>query len=340
VDATARVVAVRGDDLAAMARELVEHLGGMSAIVRAGESVFIKPNVGGLSVIPGDSFANGESTKIEIVTAIAEECLKAGAARVTIGEGGLTRSFSWELATTLDHSTNLVREVERLNAAYPGRVELACLIADSPAWDPLPSPHTDLGQIFVSSLVTRADRVISIAPIKTHRWSVTTGTMKNFVGTTSFEQYGSGMSWRIGLHNAAGGVIQCFVDIVAALKPDLAIIDGSICCEGNGPHVYPGWWGTTVDVRDRLGSWFLLGGTDSVAVDATATRIIGQAVEQVPYLVRADEQGVGQTQADKIEMVGAALQELQMKWVPAEPTEGFSEVILPALIMWGLSGGR
>ena len=328
----ARVAVSRGLDLYEMTRRLLDSVGGIGAYVQPGETVFIKPNFGGLGFVPHNIFTSGECCKVETVVTVAEECLKAGAGQVIIGEGGQVRTFSWADAVTLDGATNLAAEADRLRAAYPGEVILACLEADSPAWDPLPSPHTDLGNIEVSGLLARADRVISIAVLKTHRWTHLTGTMKNFVGTTSLDRYGSGFNARDGLHFAAGGVAQCFLDIVAGLQPDLAIIDGSIGCEGNGPHVFP-MWGTTVDVKDRLGDWFLLAGTDLPALDATAARIIGLDVDYVPHLQQAYQQGLGQIREDLIELAGADLDDLRMPWQPADHTEGFGAVVLPTVIL-------
>lgn len=336
VDTTSRVSVIRGLDLYEMTHQALDAVGGIESVVHPGETVFIKPNLGGVDFVSHNSFLGGESAKVEIIVTVAEACLQAGASKVIIGEGGQVRQFSWEHAVTLDGSTNLAAEAARLNAAYPDKLQLACLMVDSPEWDPVPSPHTDLGEIYISSLLARADRVISIAPIKTHRWTYITGTMKNFVGSTSFDRYGSGMPWRYALHNAAGGVSQCFLDIVAGIRPDLAIVDGSICCEGNGPHVLPIWWGTTVDVRNRLGDWFLLAGTDLPALDATAARIIGQDVAGVPYLVNAYNQGLGQIQESQIQLVGASLDELRMNWTPAQHLEGFGDVILPTLILQSL----
>jgi uncharacterized protein (DUF362 family) len=207
-DTAARVNVVRGADLTQMTHQLLDAVGGIGAIVHPGETVFIKPNLGGVDFVSHNSFLAGESTKVEIITVVAEECLRAGAARVIIGEGGQVRRFAWEEAVTLDGASNLAFEAARLNAAYGDKLQLACLMADSPGWDPLPSPHTDLGNIYVSSLLARADRVISIAPIKTHRWTYITATMKNFVGSTSYDLYGDGMPWRYKLHSAAGGVSQ------------------------------------------------------------------------------------------------------------------------------------
>jgi uncharacterized protein (DUF362 family) len=327
----ATVASVRGLDLYEMTRQVVRTVGGMESVVQPGETVFIKPNFGGLGFSKKNVFTTGECTKVEIVTVVAEECLKAGASSVTIGEAGQVRSFSWDLATTLDGTTTLVREAGRLSDTYGRPVRLACLSADSPSWDGVPSPHTNLGEIKVSSLATRADRVISIGVLKSHRWTQVTGALKNFVGVTSTDHYGLGSPDRLVLHGAAGGIEQCFLDIAATLRPDLSIVDGSIGCEGNGPHVMPGWWGTTVDVKDRLGDWFLLASRDPAAVDATAARIIGIDADRADFLARANAQGLGQIRQDSIQVVGPSIQDLRVEWKLAEPTVGFGDVLIPGI---------
>ncbi len=330
----AEVSAVRGTDLYEMTRQTLEAVGGIDVIVHPGETVFIKPNFGAYGWLWLDTFATGEDVKPEIVIVVAEECLKAGAAKVIIGEGSQKPEFPWDRATTFDGSTNLAAEAQRLNATYPGEVVLACLQVDSPTWDGLPSPHTDLDAIYVSSLVARADRVISLAVIKTHRWTHITGALKNFVGVASLEHHDPGNTGgRTGLHTAAGGVGQCFVDICASLKPDLAIIDGSICVEGNGPNVAGGWWGKTIDVSDTLGDWFMLGSTDLVAADATAARIIGCDVDQIDHLQKAYNQGVGQIREDMIDVTGATIDELRVDFEPAEVVAGLDEIMLQGLIL-------
>ena len=100
----------------------------------------------------------------------------------------------------------------------------------------------------------------------------------------------------------------------------------------------PGWWGRTVDVKDRLGDWFMLGSRDLPAADATATRVIGHDVDEITHLQMAYHQGLGQVREDRIELAGATVDELRMEWQPAEPTVGFNEVMLPGL-MFKLFGG-
>jgi uncharacterized protein (DUF362 family) len=197
---TARVAAIRGSDLYAMAREALEAVGGTQAVVSPGETVFIKPNMVTLpwAHLGRNPFAMGECTKPEIVIAVAEECLRAGAAEVIVGDGSQMPRFSWEYATTLDGSTNLAAEAARLSSKYGGKVTLACLDADSPEWVEVPS-RTDLRRIAVSGLVARADRVISIPVIKTHQWAQVTLSLKNFVGVTPLARYVVQIALRVGM---------------------------------------------------------------------------------------------------------------------------------------------
>jgi uncharacterized protein (DUF362 family) len=318
----ARVAAVRGTDLSAMTRDALDALGGVQKIVNSGETVFIKPNMVTLPFVPyiGNRFEVGECTKPEIVIAVAEECLRAGAAEVIVGDGSQFPTFDWALATTLDGSTNLAAEAERLRSQYGAKVTLACLDTDSPEWVEVPT-STYLGKVAISSLVARADRVISVPVMKTHSWAQLTLSLKNFVGVTPLERYGwtgADTLWsRLSLdHRSPEAIAQLFLDIVNAVKPDLAIIDASIGMEGDGPTAE--WGGVTVDMRDRLGSWLLLASTDLVAADATAARVISHDVATVKQLGMAYEMGLGEMREEHIEILGERLDNLRVEWLPAK----------------------
>jgi uncharacterized protein (DUF362 family) len=317
----ATVAAVRGDDLVTMTRDALDDLGGISQIVFPGESVFIKPNMVTLPFTRPDhnSIALGECTKPEVVVATAEACLEAGASKVVIGDGSQMKTFDWANARFLDDSTDLVQEVVRLNAAHPDKVSLACLEVDSPGWVEVPS-QTPMGVIAISS-VCEFDRVISIPVAKTHSWAQLTLSLKNFIGVTSISRYGVWMNnyWDRGLgldHSSPVAISQIFLDIVAAIQPDLAIIDFSHGVEGNGPSVGESQ-GQTVDVGDRLGSKLILASTDLVAADATAARIMSHTVEDIHQLTMAQQMGLGVTDESAIQIQGARLSELQMDWTPA-----------------------
>jgi uncharacterized protein (DUF362 family) len=155
--------------------------------------------------------------------------------------------------------------------------------------------------------------------------------MKNLFGLTSVTRYSTALvdRMRAKLHEA--GLHQVIVDIAGQVRPDFSIMDFSIGCEGNGPHVLPGWWGTSVDVRDRLGTWMLLASPDPVALDATSARVIGLDPWEVLHVSRAYNQGLGQMLEEKIELTGATLEELRMPWQRPDLTEGFLEVMIPGI---------
>jgi uncharacterized protein (DUF362 family) len=204
-------------------------------------------------------------------------------------------------------------------------VTLACLETDSPAWVAIPS-RSPPGEISISGLVAQADRVISIPVMKTHVCAHLTLSLKNFIGITPLAGYsvwvpmsdGGGTWMRLkGLdHSSPETLAAMYLDIVDAVRPDLAIIDASIGIEGDGPTVYFG--GATVDMKDRLGSWLLLASTDLVAADATAARIVMHDVADVVQLGMAHERGLGEMQEESIEIVGERLDNLRVEWSPAK----------------------
>ena len=245
---------VKGTDLRAMARDALDAVGGINSVVGQGQTVFIKPNFVtiGWQSAGREAIATGECTKPEILLAVAEECLKAGAAEVIIGDATQMPSWPWDKIMTLDRTTNMAAEAQRLTSAYDGKVTLACLDADSPEWVDVPS-QTSLEKISVSSLVARADRIISIPVLKTHQWAQMTLSLKCFLGTTPLAKYGAktdGTQPRIFLHTATGGIEQVFLDINKGVTPDLAIIDASIGVEGDGPALGGRDGGKTIDVKD------------------------------------------------------------------------------------------
>lgn len=315
-----RVAAISGSNLDAMTRDAIDALGGMHTIIQKGETVFIKPN---FVTFPWANlnrcFHAGECTKPEIIIAAAEECLKAGASEVTIGEGSHLPEFSWEHAVTLDGKTNLVKEAKRLSSQYDGNVTLACLETDSPSWVEVPS-RTSLNSIAISGLVAHADRVISIPVAKTHSWAQLTLATKNFIGITPLSRYAQLIDntwWNRGTfdHSSPESIAQVYLDIVRSIKPDLSIIDFSIGLEGDGPS--RNWGGTTLNMKERLGSWAIVASKDIMAADATAARIMNHDVNEVKQLEMGFDMGLGEIREHSIEVLGEKLDNLRVEWKPA-----------------------
>jgi uncharacterized protein (DUF362 family) len=316
----AQVAAIRGDNLDSMTRDAIDALGGIQTVVNKGETVFIKPN---FVTFPGaqyfNCFQNGECTKPEIIIAVTEECLKAGAEEVIVGDCSQSPTFDWRYAITLDGSTNLVKEAERLSSLYDGKVTLACLETDSPGWIEVPS-ITPLNKIAISSLVANADKVISIPVAKTHSWAQLTLALKNFIGITPLSRYAQKIddTWynRGALdHSSPRAIAQVYLDIVKSIKPDLSVIDFSIGLEGDGPTT--GYGGKTLNLKERLGSWAIIASTDIMAAEATAARIMDHDTKKVKHLAMGFEMGLGEIREQSIEIAGDKLDNLRVPWKPA-----------------------
>jgi len=76
------------------------------------------------------------------------------------------QSWDGRPCRTLDGSTTIAAEVQRLRETYGDRIRLVCLNAETPEWIAVPS-QSCLSTVDVSNLVLQADRVISLPVIKT-----------------------------------------------------------------------------------------------------------------------------------------------------------------------------
>jgi len=317
----ATVAAVKGNDLDSMTRDAIEAVGGMGSVIDEGETVFIKPNFVSFPWARTNyCFANGECTKPEILIATAEECLKAGAKEVIIGDGSQLLTYDWKYSYTFDRRTNLVEEAARLNSQYNGNVFLSCLEAEYPGNHEIFS-GVPQGKLFVSKIYKKADKIISIPVAKTHNCAQLTLALKNFIGVLSIAKYGVWLNnsyWDRGGrldHSTVEVLSQAFLDVVAAKKPVLSIIDFSIGIEGDGPGVGSG--GRTVNMKQRLGSWLILASKDIMAADATAARVMNHYVPAIKQLTMGYDMGLGEINEESIEMIGEKLSNIKMEWQPA-----------------------
>ncbi len=332
----ARVHAVLAADLAdlhGMGMRAAEALG-FTGVALAGKTLFLKPNFVALGMeILGCGFdANtGEVTKPELVVGVAEQCLKAGAARVVIGEGSQTASWEWDTVTfvegsSIEGATEMKTAVERLKTVYGAeRVDLVCLNGAN-EWKVIPSSSTHAAMadgISMGRAMFEADHIVSMPVLKTHQWARMSGAMKNFFGGASIDIHGNGIS-RCKLHVAYdtatchgienAGVSGSFVDMVKWRQDqgyrDYAIVDGTICLEGNGPHKAPVNDGRTIHTKNRnaAGKYFVLASDDLLATDATLARLIGLQPDDIKGIRMARNAGLGVTEDIAIE--GAALADL------------------------------
>ncbi len=137
--------------------------------------------------------------------------------------------------------------------------------------------------------IVKESAVISAAKMKTHGDTKVTLGMKNMFGL---------LPDKLKAKYHAKGISKVIVDINSVLKPALTVIDGFVGMEGRGPTD-----GTPIKMD------LIIAGTDVVAADATAARIMGFEPMQVSHIRRAYEKGIGNI--NDIEVVGSKLEEIK-----------------------------
>ncbi len=244
---------------------------GASAPDVRGRRVFLKPN---MVEYEKDLAIN---TNPRVVAAAATAFLRAGAREVVVGEGpGHRRDIEYLL-----EGTGLDDVLQDL------RLRFVDLNHDDVREVPLRSRYTQLESLWLPVALLQSDVIVSMPKLKTHHWAGMTAAMKNFFGVVPGAVYG----WPKNLLHFRR-IEYSIVDIVATVRPHLAIVDAVVAMEGNGPILG----------RARpMG--FLAMGSDLPAIDATCARIIGLEPSKVPYLELAS-QYLGNVPAARIDQRG------------------------------------
>jgi uncharacterized protein (DUF362 family) len=124
--------------------------------------------------------------------------------------------------------------------------------------------------------------------MKTHHWAGATLSLKNLFGTLPGICYGwpkNVLHWH--------GIDRSIVDIALTRTPDLAIVDGIMGMEGDGPLN-----GTPV------ASGVIVMGTDLVAVDATCCRLMLLDPLRIGYLALGANKKLGLLRDTQIQQLG------------------------------------
>jgi uncharacterized protein (DUF362 family)/NAD-dependent dihydropyrimidine dehydrogenase PreA subunit len=154
--------------------------------------------------------------------------------------------------------------------------------------------------IRISKLVLEADVIINLPKLKTHGLTLYTGAIKNMFGTVP------------GFHKStyhtsfpkAADFAAAVVDIFAATKPTLNIMDAVIGMEGNGP---------TSGMPRKMG--LLIASPDAVALDAVGAYLIGYEPERILTTAIAAKRNLGESNLGKIEIIGPPLSQYrQSDW--------------------------
>jgi uncharacterized protein (DUF362 family) len=137
--------------------------------------------------------------------------------------------------------------------------------------------------------------VVTVPVMKTHNKTVITGAIKN--------QWGCLPMFR---HNYHLVLDAALADINAVVRPRFAVMDATVCLEGNSPK------SGIPRVVDRV-----LASGDLVAIDAVAAKIMGFDPRTIGHLGECVAAGLGVSDLDRIEVVGDDDLSLDLRFIPA-----------------------
>jgi uncharacterized protein (DUF362 family) len=260
----------------------------------AGKRVVLKPN---LVEYHRDKVIN---TNPRVVAAVIELCQREGAAEVIVAEG----PGHWRNLEYLAAESGLGEVLKQYN------VRLIDLNHDEPVKTLNLGRLTGLEYLYLTRTVTSADVFISLPKLKTHHWAGATLSLKNLFGTLPGICYGwpkNELHWR--------GIPNSIIDIALTHTPHLAIVDGIVGMEGDGP---------LNGTARHVGAVVM--GTDLVAVDATCCRLMGLPAERIAHLALGAHKKLGRLDAAKIEQLGEPIAALAQSFALPPRAE---KVLLP-----------
>jgi uncharacterized protein (DUF362 family) len=240
-----------------------------------GKRVVLKPN---LVEYHRDKVIN---TDPRIVAAVIELCQREGAGEVIVAEG----PGHWRNVEYLVSASGLGDVLRHYQVSFVD------LNHDEPVKQLNAGRATGLPYLYLAKTIVTAEVLISLPKLKTHHWAGATLSLKNLFGTLPGTCYGwpkNELHWR--------GIPNSIIDIALTRTPDLAIVDGIIGMEGDGPLN-----GTAKPMG------VLVMGSDLVAVDATCCRLMQLDPAHVPYLMLGRDRRLGRLGEQEIEQLGESI---------------------------------
>ncbi len=253
----AYLAVARGSDPKAMTYAALAALGGIERFVKSGDQVVVKPNI----CVDYRSYEYGATTNPEVVAALVELCLGAGARRVRVMDnpfGGGAKS-AYARSGIADAVAAAGGEMEIMNRAK---------FRDTKFPD-----GRDIDVWPVYQEVLAADVVIDVPIAKHHNLARLTLGGKNLMGV--IQNRGS-------IHANLG---QRIADLVSLVRPQLTVVDAVRTLMNHGPT-----GGNLDDVRLTN---TVIASHDIVAADAYAATLFDLSGEDISYVKAAAEMGLG-----------------------------------------------
>ena len=248
---------IRGSDRQNCLKKGIDLLGGIERFIKKDDIVALKPNVAFASA-PG----LGATTHPDLITMMVKLCLKAGASEVLVLDNPINAPSSCFYLSGIEQAAVqsgakiiLPNKKMFMNTTLKG----GKLINNWP--------------LFYAPL-EKVDKLIGMAPIKSHHRSGASMSMKNWYGLLG------------GRRNIFHQDIYTIISELAMLvKPTMVVLDGINVMMNNGP--------TGGSFSDLIEKNTLIVSCDQVAADAFGSTLLNMHADDLPFIGKAEAAGVG-----------------------------------------------
>lgn len=262
-------------------KKAVDCIGGMESFIKSGDRVVIKPNF-----VSKKKPAEAATTHPSVINAVIRLVEEAGGT-VIIAEspGG---PYNQTMLKGVYSECGAYEAIKGTNAVLNFNTEFSDVS--------LPGGQTIKSTSIINPVLT-ADKVISVAKLKTHAMTAYTGAVKNLFGCIP-GTHKAELHFRLDDRDAFCSML---VDLYEFVNPCLCIMDGVWGMEGDGP---------TAGKNRHMG--VVMASNSGHALDLAATHMIGYLPEEVKTVKNAIERGLIPESAEKLEVVGDTLAEHEM----------------------------
>ena len=268
-EASRTMSVVQGQNRTETLNKAIELLGGMERFIKPGDIVVIKPNA---------AFASppilGATTHPDLIAEVVKLCYNSKAKKVIVTDNLINDPVSCFTISGINKAAEAAgAEVMLPKVHLFKNTSLAGgkLIEDWPIF---------------SGPFEKANKLIGIAPVKNHRRSGASMTMKNWYGLLGGQ--------RSIFHQDINNIIT---ELAMLVKPTLVILDGTEVMMTNGPT------GGSISDLERKNT--LIASCDMVAADSFGCGLLDMKISDLPYLAKAAAIGAGTTDFQSLKPIFA-----------------------------------
>jgi uncharacterized protein (DUF362 family) len=326
--------------VAQMVRRACDLAGGLSSIIKSGDTVLIKPNL-----VQQDSSGSGGVTDVRVVKALVYlvDEIDHGKIKIIVGDGSPRAFTTFEKASggtgttwtqLYDVPGYQILKTEALASGIDFRISNLNGNSDTNPWPELDSVSVvnsqalpQNGYFFVHHDVTQATVYISVPVMKVHEQPGYTGALKNQIGIAASTKYGfnkmqgvtqEGRTHKLYHQNLMSTTGQNWqdkeiVDLSVIAKIKFSVVDAITCLETQKSPKY------TADrisrnITNRVVMNTIVAGKDPVAVDNVCCRIMGINPDDIEHITLAERVGLGTNNSENITVAGASIDQTKRRF--------------------------